>query len=99
MTAYDLDPEMAAFVERYLAVSGLSTATTVAQQRLDYDKIVEYFRYPRPDGVTSEDATLEGRHGPIPIRRYRPRRTDGRARLLFFHGGGFILGSHFAVNG
>lgn len=93
MPDFDLDPEIAVFIDRYLEVSGLSTATTVAQQRADYDKIVEHFRCPRPDSVSSEDSAVAGRHGPIPIRSYRHARADDRARVMFFHGGGFILGS------
>lgn len=93
MAEYDLDPAITRFIDRYLEVSGLSTATTVAQQRADYAKIVDHFRHPRPDSVSSEDSTVDGRHGPIPIRRYRHAETDDSARVMFFHGGGFVLGS------
>ena len=93
MADFPLDPEMVTFIDRYLEVSGLSTATTVAQQRDDYDKVVACFKQPRPESISSEDTYVDGRHGSIPIRTYHHAEGNERARILFFHGGGFILGS------
>lgn len=46
------------------------------------------------DGVVTEERTIPGQGGPIPIRLYR----DGSRRgplpiLVYFHGGGFVLGN------
>ena len=88
-----LDKEMRDFVERYLEACGLSTATSIAQQRVDYEAMLQAFRYPHPAGVTTRDEIVDGRHGPIPLRHYRYRGGDSRVLLLFLHGGGFMLGS------
>ncbi len=93
MTKYDLDDEMLAFIERYIEVSNLSTATSIAEQRRDYDKMVQHFSYARPEGVGSRDEAITGRHGDVPLRRYRWREGNAGALILFVHGGGFILGS------
>ncbi len=93
MSEYDLDSEMLAFIDRYLEVSCLSTATDIAQQRIDYDAMVRHFRYPHPRGISSADSMAAGRHGDIPLRRYRLGDGDANALILFIHGGGFILGS------
>ena len=94
MPSFDLDPDYRAFIESYLAATRLSTASSVSQQRADYQQVIDRFRYPYPQGVVAEDSRIEGRHGPIPLRHYRcTDPADGNARILFVHGGGFILGS------
>jgi acetyl esterase len=43
--------------------------------------------------VTVEESTIEGPHGPIPLRLYRPAAGTGTAPgLLWNHGGGFTAG-------
>jgi acetyl esterase len=93
MDTTSLDSEMNAFIARYLEVSGLSTATSVTQQRIDYEAMVRQFSYPHPRGVQTRDSTVNGRHGEIPLRHYRYKAGNERAVILFLHGGGFILGS------
>ncbi|ABL81167.1 MULTISPECIES: alpha/beta hydrolase [unclassified Nocardioides] len=42
---------------------------------------------------TVRDLTLDGRNGPIPARLYLPSgRSDPAALLVYFHGGGWVLG-------
>lgn len=38
------------------------------------------------------DLTIPGPRGPIPARLYRPAEAAGRPVLVYFHGGGFVLG-------
>lgn len=88
-----LDAEITQFIKRYLELSGLSTATSVAQQRSDYEIMVRHFTYPHPASIRSEDSCLQGRHGDIPVRHYYHGPGNDSALILFLHGGGFILGS------
>ncbi len=88
-----LDPEMKAFIARYQAASSLSSAAPVAQQRRDYEQLVKGFSHPIPLGVQFQDSIIDGRHGPISLRHYQATKGDQDARILFIHGGGFILGS------
>ncbi len=93
MTAFNLDPEIEAFIEEYLEISGnLSASASIAQQRHDYEKICQHFRYPHPVGVTIRDSQVRGRHGDIRVRHYHCQQ-QGAAQMIFLHGGGFILGS------
>lgn len=50
---------------------------------------------PKPRAMARvADATIDGPAGPIPIRIYEPRGLPApSAALIFFHGGGFALGS------
>jgi acetyl esterase len=93
MADFDLDPEMRAFIDKYREVSSLSTATSIEQQRSDYDAMLRHFCYQHPPGLVSNDAIVNGRHGDIPLRHYRHGEGNHRALILFVHGGGFILGS------
>lgn len=93
MQAFKLDPDVIAFINQYLDVSSLSTATSVAQQRRDYDAMQQHFSYPHPPGIETTDTRIAGRHGDVPLRHYRSDSSSADALLMFIHGGGFILGS------
>jgi acetyl esterase len=93
MQTPSLDAEIARFVDRYLEVSRLSTATTVTQQRVDYEAMVRHFSYPHPAGIRTRDSRVAGRHGDIPLRYYHHGPGNDSALILFLHGGGYILGS------
>ena len=53
---------------------------------------------PLPDGMPDmavvEDCTASGPAGPIPLRIYRPTTAANAPVLLYFHGGGMVLGSN-----
>ena len=93
MKSPSFDAEITQFIINYLELSGLSTATSVAQQRIDYESMVHQFAYPHPPGIRTEDSRLQGRHGDVPLRHYYHGSGDDSALILFLHGGGFILGS------
>ncbi len=93
MARFDLAPGMAEFIADYLAATAPSTTDTIEGQRRDYELLVRRFRYPHPRGIATDDFEVDGRHGPVPLRRYRYRDGNDSALVLFLHGGGFILGS------
>jgi acetyl esterase len=47
------------------------------------------------------DALVAGPEGSIPVRVYRPGRaaTNDRALIVYFHGGGFVIGDLFTADG
>ncbi|UVE93833.1 alpha/beta hydrolase [Dietzia sp. B32] len=47
---------------------------------------------PPQDVSTVEDVHVVGRDGDIPVRRYRPS-TNTKGAIIYFHGGGWVLGS------
>ena len=64
---------------------------TIAEQRGFYDRMCAAFRQPRPAGVTVTDETIDAPGGPVPQRRYVPA-SAGPVTVVYFHGGGFIVG-------
>jgi acetyl esterase len=46
-----------------------------------------------PESVSTEDRSVPGPAGDIPIRIYRPEGADRPGVCVFFHGGGFVLGN------
>lgn len=95
MTDFNIDAEIQAYIDHYLEVSNnLSTDTSIERQRQSYEKICQQFCYPHPEGISTRDDQINGRHGKINIRRYRYQQGDeNKAQIIFIHGGGYILGS------
>ena len=101
MSKYPLDAEMFSYIEtcqkHYPNESG---ALSVADNRRLYLEMCERFRTPYPTGINSSDSTIIGRHGLVPIRTYNNVNANTDATVLYFHGGGFVVGnldSHDAI--
>lgn len=61
----------------------------IAESRARYDAMCAAFNPPHPPGLTTEDLAVAG----VPCRRYRPAAAaDGGPILVYYHGGGFVLG-------
>ena len=85
-----LDPLIAALNEQ--AASAPQVERTVETARAAYDGIVVLSGEPiELAGV--EDRTIPGPTGPIPVRVYRPSVDEALPVCLYFHGGGFVIGS------
>ncbi|HEX3378822.1 MAG TPA: alpha/beta hydrolase [Paraburkholderia sp.] len=95
-----LEPEIAAFVERASALyPSHHMAMTPREQRDLYDRYAALLTPPLPNELITEDASFHTDKGhAIPLRLYRHRAKaleNGTVRgtVLYFHGGGFVLGS------
>lgn len=60
---------------------------TIGEMRNNYDALCAHFAQPLPAGVASHDRLI----GDIPLRHYSISSTPA-AQLVYFHGGGFIVG-------
>ncbi|MFO0993268.1 MAG: alpha/beta hydrolase [Hyphomicrobiales bacterium] len=90
------DPDVIAFIERTLAFYPADTfGHSTAQNRALYDRYAAAFRAPRPASITTEDFTIAASDPSrmIPARRYRSaQHAHPDVAVLYFHGGGFVLG-------
>ncbi|WP_175857560.1 alpha/beta hydrolase [Burkholderia anthina] len=91
-----LEPEIAAFVA---AVDAAYPADTAArspdEQRRFYDRFAAAWTPAAlPAGIVQHDAVWHAPDGrAIALRRYAPAHGAPRGTVLFFHGGGFVVGS------
>ena len=95
MTDYSklIDIETWTFIDRTNSFYPPDTIDyTIDQQRDVYNRMCREFFTGYPDGVSAETMTvsLPGRR--IPVRRYRARRYDAHAVVIYYHGGGFVVG-------
>ncbi|MEC5404412.1 alpha/beta hydrolase [Paraburkholderia sp. MPAMCS5] len=93
-----LEPQMAAFIARAAAIyPGHTTSMSPREQREVYDRYAAALTPPLPPDVVTQDARFQAAAGhSIALRRYRKRAMGGatpRGTVLYFHGGGFVLGS------
>lgn len=94
MTDYQklIDAETWAFIERTNAFYPEDTGErTVDEQRAIYDRMCREFHAGYPDGVVAQTSSIPTPTHDIPIRIYRAG-EPGAAVVVYFHGGGFILG-------
>lgn len=92
MSSTITDPDVLAFIDRTNAFYPPDAATlSIRDQRTHYDRMCADFRRQRPAGLGVEGGGLQGPGGLIPIRRYWPK-NPGQARVVYFHGGGFVVG-------
>ena len=87
-----LDPGLEGYVRRAVA-SPPAWESTLDELRAGPDaEVPEVWGEPDPvDHV--EDVTIEGPDGPLRIRVYRPASAEPLPGLLWFHGGGWAVGS------
>ena len=89
-----LDAEVAAFVAKTASCYPERVEPpTISQIREDYEAMCAQFAAPHPAGLQVADTVIEA-HGlpPISLRWYRPPDASGRPALIYFHGGGFVMG-------
>ena len=63
----------------------------IEQQRDFYNQMCKSFFHGYPDGVVSQDKIIESKDYKLPIREYKSDATP-KAHIIYFHGGGFVLG-------
>jgi acetyl esterase len=95
MTDYQrlIDPDIWAFIEKtgtFYPADG--TDYTVARRREIYDRMCRAFFSGYPEGVSAENKTIALKGRKIAVRRYRAMRYDAHALVVYFHGGGFVVG-------
>ncbi|MER8582149.1 alpha/beta hydrolase [Mesorhizobium sp. M1423] len=94
MTNYKtlIDAETWAFIERTNSYYPPDTIDyTIAEQREIYNRMCREFFAGYPQGVTAETTAI-ATPWHIPIRVYRAPAPETAAMVLYFHGGGFVLG-------
>ncbi len=63
------------------------------RQRELYLGLTKVFPYPMPAGVSKDDVVIEHGGRVVAARVYRPDHTVDDALVIYFRGGGFVVGS------
>lgn len=88
-----LDDEIKAYVEKSEASYPADmTSGSPAEQRAGYDAVCAVFDAGYPTGVSASDSSISANGRDIPMRRYEMAGGDNSAEIIYFHGGGFIVG-------
>jgi acetyl esterase/lipase len=73
-------------------VPRLEAGMTIPQALQEASK--QQKEYQVPADIETQDLSFPGPHGDIPVRMYRPVNHSGlKPALVWFHGGGFVMGS------
>ena len=67
-------------------------AAPIAEQRAVYNRMCAAFHRGRPEGVTASDGHVGAPAHAIPVRRYSMANRIAAAIVVYYHGGGFVLG-------
>ncbi len=88
-----LDPQIEALLAQ-LAEQGLKSpeSMTVAESRAMIEDLAELSGPPQPVARV-EDTTAPGPDGEIPVRIYVPAGEGPHPTLIYYHGGGWVIGS------
>lgn len=88
-----LDPQAKAFLDQIAALAGPSlSALPVAEARAMMESLAQ-MRGPEVAVAAVADRAIPGPAGDIPVRVYTPAGTGPFPLLVYFHGGGWVLGS------
>jgi acetyl esterase len=88
-----LDPEYWAYVDRVNAWYPPEVlGQPIDKQREIYDAMCREFHAGYPQGVTATDSSIADGNRPIAVRRYTLAGAQSKALILYFHGGGFVVG-------
>jgi acetyl esterase len=94
-----LDPQMRLAMLRKAEIAdehGLiseGTAVSIAEARQQYNRGRHWWNADSPALPRIVDDHLPGPHGPVPVRRYYPSISGDLPAIVFFHGGGNVVGN------
>jgi acetyl esterase len=90
MARTPIDPGMMRFYEELSKHSPPESASwPLDRQRSAWEGVCRMFQSPRPASITVEDIDVDGLH----VRLYRPSGVGLKPGCLYFHGGGWVVGS------
>ncbi|MGI8926441.1 MAG: alpha/beta hydrolase [Tepidiformaceae bacterium] len=86
-----LDPQARTLLDQLAALGFADFAGLSPQQARD-----QMGAFPRPEGpevAKVEDRSVPAASGPIPVRVYTPQGAGAKPGIVYFHGGGWVIGN------
>ena len=88
-----LDPQAKAFLDQIIAIGGPSLTAVPVDEARKMMEMLSAMRGAEVPVASAVDRTIPGPAGPIPVRVYTPNGSGPFPLLVWFHGGGWVLGS------
>ena len=85
------DDEVKKFIRISESFAEKSAGNSIEEMRKSYNEMVEHFRQARPPNVKTEDKKVEFKERALIYRHYS-KNANNNSDLIYFHGGGFVLG-------
>jgi acetyl esterase len=90
----NLDPGIERYIDEVTSLERGSPANpSLAQQRAGYLARCRHFDPARPAGIRVEDDVVPRDGGAVPVRWYRPEGAAPLPVVIYFHGGGWVVGN------
>lgn len=87
-----LDPQVSAFLDQLAAAGAPAPHEQTPDEARAGFSLLAVVTGPPEEPVTTEDRTLPGPNGEIPVRVYRPSAGGLLPIVVYFHGGGWVIG-------
>ncbi|MHB1444163.1 MAG: alpha/beta hydrolase [Acidimicrobiales bacterium] len=87
-----LDPEAQTFLDGLAQAGARSAAETSPEEMRAGYALLSALGLPVAEPASTEDRLIPGPTGDIPVRIYRPQTEGTHPVVVFFHGGGFVIG-------
>jgi acetyl esterase len=89
-----LAPGMAEYLTRANEMFyGAAGEMTIEAQRHAFIELSLSLAGPRPAGLAVRDETIPGPEGDIPVRVYSPEGAGPKPGMVYYHGGGWVIGN------
>lgn len=89
-----IDPQLLAYYQRTAAhFAGAAVPVTASERRARFEEVAALSQWPDPEGVTVADLAVPLPGRVLPARLFRPAGTDAPRLIVYFHGGGWVVGS------
>ncbi|WP_341248239.1 alpha/beta hydrolase [Cupriavidus pauculus] len=89
-----IDPQLQAYylrmAERY---AGAPAAVDAPARRARFEDVAAQSQWPDPDNIEVSDLLIDGGAGQLSARLFRPSNIDAPRLIVYFHGGGWVVGS------
>ena len=93
-SSIQVEAETARILSEFADAKPIDRSTLTADEaRAQMAANCKVWNDPLPDMAETRDFTIDGPEGAIPVRLLRPLDVETDGVILYFHGGGFVLGS------
>jgi len=85
------DNEIKEFIRIAESFDAKSVSGSITEMRQSYNEMVRHFKRDRPQNVQAEDKKVDFKERSVAYRHYS-KTSDNKPDVIYFHGGGFVLG-------